>query len=309
MVKPLTISIVTYNSENDIVACLSSLKRQSYQDFDLIIVDNNSSDNTTALIESSYPEANVYKLESNKGFGSSHNLAIKSSNSPWVLVLNQDVVLERNCIEKMMNATTKEGVAAIGPCLLRSRSESNRLIDTAGLRRTFYNNVYDRGSSKPQLDQYKISQEVWGISGACVMYRREALEEVAHKTAMHSEYFDEHFFMYKEDVDLAARLQRRGWKAWYEASAIGYHDRTGNAEGSLIKTVKGRKYKQSYIHSNSYRNHWYFLLKNARPHQVIPSLIYEFAKAVYLLVFEPKTLKSIPAVIKNIPTMLSRRYA
>ncbi len=309
MVKPLTISIVTYNGENDIAACLSSLKRQSFQDFDLIIVDNNSKDDTRATAKSIFPEARIIHLASNKGFAAAHNIAIRASDSPWILVLNPDTKLAKDCIEKMMKATENDSIGAIGNCLLRTKGDGQDIIDSAGFKPTFYNEVIDRGSGKKLSAALKKPQEVWGISGACVMYRREALESVAHKTKMHSEYFDEHFFMYKEDIDLAARLQRNGWKAWYEASAIGYHDRTGYAESSRLKTASKRSKKPSYIHSNSYRNHWYFLLKNARPHQIIPSLIYEFGKAVYLLFFEPQTLKTLPVVIKHIPTMLSRRYA
>lgn len=309
MVKPLTISIVTYNSQPYIADCLASLKEQSYQDFDLIVVDNNSEDDTRDTAKLIFPEARIIHLASNKGFGSAHNMAIRTCDSPWVLVLNPDTKLDKDCLKNMMLVTENDSIGSVGNCLLRAKGEGQAIVDSAGIKRTFYNEVIDRGSGNELSIQLKQSQEVWGISGACAMYRRQALEEVAHKTKMQPEYFDEHFFMYKEDIDLAARLQRHGWKAWYEASAIGYHDRTGNAEATFVKTVHSRKNKPSYIHTNSYRNHWYFLLKNAKPHQIVPSLIYELAKAFYLLFFEPQTLKSIPVIIKNIPTMVSRRYA
>lgn len=308
MVKSITISIVTYNNEGDILACLKSVMSQTYKDFNLVIIDNASQDRTCQVAREAMPEARIIQLASNKGFGTAHNLAIRTTATPWVLVLNPDTKLEKDFLEKIMSATDREEVGVIGACLLRNENTEVPMVDSAGLKKTFYNQVYDIGSSGPLTNDHKKSREVWGVSGACALYRRAALESVAYNHQRGGEYFDEHFFIYKEDVDLSARLRRKGWRAWYQADAIAYHDRTGRAEESFASTVKGRKSRKEYIKVQSYRNHWLYLAKNAAPLELIPSLFYEFAKFVYLLIFETRTLKGLFGALRYLPIMIKRRY-
>lgn len=306
--KPLTISIVTYNSADTIGDCLLSLKNQSYQVFDLIIVDNGSTDNTFEVIKNYYPAATMISSLTNVGYGGGHNLSIGRTSSPWVLLLNTDLELEANAIELMMNETGREKVAAIGPLLYRNKDK--QLLDAAGLVKTIYNNVYDRGQNKPMSKRFSKPQTVWGISGACVLYRRSALEDVAYsrQDRAYNEYLDEDFFMYKEDVDLAARLNKKGWSAYYLPTAIGYHERTWKASMSIAETVNHRKERSSFIKRCSYRNHWYFLIKNLTLFQLFPTFIYESMKFLYLCLFERTSLGGLSDVYVNYSRIVKKRY-
>lgn len=299
MSSRLTISIVTYNGKAYLADCLQSLKSQTFQDFSLVIIDNASSDGTVELANVLVPDAQIISLPKNLGFGSAHNIAIHACQSEWILVLNQDTVLRPDCLQALMTATSNQALASIGPLLLRTSEET---IDTSGLQKHWYGKVSDRHANAPVVKTHLVSGEVWGISGACALYRKAALDQVAHARADRDmpEYFDEHFFMYKEDVDLASRLQRHGWRAWLQVDAEAIHDRT---------TQGNREEKAEYITFHSYKNHWFYLLKNAAWYELPTLLIYEMIKCVYLALFERRTLVALKDVWAFAPIMLARRYA
>ncbi len=300
MSKHVTISIVTYNSAKDIVACLQSLQKQSFKEFEVIIVDNASTDTTREEVKRVYPQARIIALENNIGFGAAHNVAIQASEANYFMVLNPDCLLKEDALRRLVNAAElRKEAGVIGPCIMRTRGET--IVDSTGLVQTWYGAVKDRGTGEELDGRQKQSQEVWGVSGACALYRREALESIRYEADGRPEYFDEHYFMYKEDADLAARLQRAGWQAWYQHDAIAYHDRTGNAQTT-------RKEKKAYIKAYSYQNHLLYSFKNIRGLRLVPAMIYEAMKFFYLLLFERSTLKVLPAVIKALPETLNRRY-
>jgi GT2 family glycosyltransferase len=139
---------------------------------------------------------------------------------------------------------------------------------------------------------------VWGISGSCALYRRKALDSIAYEK---KEYFDESFFMYKEDLDIAERLNKKGWKAQFASKAIGYHQRTASKQSS-------RLYRPEYIKKNSYKNHLFILFKHARFLNLPVIAVYELLKFCFLLVTSPKTLTVVPEVIEQAPKMIKRRY-
>lgn len=312
MTRPLTVSIVTYNGAGKITKCLQSLHAQTFEDFDVIVVDNASTDGTLAEVTSIAPEAKIMPMHTNTGFGAGHNLAIRSTESPFILVLNQDIVLHEQALQEMMDAAEAHDEAgAVGPCLYRGEgAKPEEIIDTVGLRKSFFYQVTDRGAGKEPTRKLLQAGYLWGVSGACMLLRRTAIDSIAYrKTVGTGEYFDESFFMYKEDVDLCARLHRKGWRSWYEPSAVGWHTRTGFAAASLAETPRHRQALPRYVKEYSYRNHCFFLLKNA-PLLLLPFIfMYEALKFVYLVIFETKTLRVIPRVIRSLPLMLRRRYA
>jgi len=298
----LTVSIVTYNGVGKIEDCLKSLHAQTISDFDIIVVDNASSDGTIAAVTNGAPEARRIELHQNIGFGAGHNKAIQASQTPYILVLNQDVVLQPTALEHLLAAAESSHAAAIGPLLLRPEStQGKQIVDTAGLIKRPWWSVFDRATGKTLTPTLSRSGFLWGVSGACMLLRRSALEHVAYqKPDGTREYFDESFFMYKEDVDLCARFKRVGERCWYEASAIGTHGRTGKHGKRLALPA--------YVREYSYRNHWFLLYKHAWLIAWPIIAPYEALKLVWIFVREPKTLRVIPEILAGIPRMLKRRY-
>src|SRR5438105_2145008 len=134
--KRLVISIVTWNSSETIRACVQSLLDQSFPDFTLLIVDNNSRDETCKLIEGfDDKRITLYKMKENTGFCGGHNFSISNSESEFVLLVNPDIILAKNYIEKALEAFKKDD--AIGTvCGLLVQGDPNNpdsLIDSAGL--------------------------------------------------------------------------------------------------------------------------------------------------------------------------------
>lgn len=292
----ITVSIVTYNAEQDIRKCLESLKKQTFKDFQVVIVDNHSTDKTVEIAKKTLKSVMLIESERNLGFGAAHNLAISKSTSEWILVLNPDTILEPHALQTLYSHTDIDDVAAISGILYHD--EGKTIVDSTGisLHPLFYH-AKERKRIPTQNDY------PWGLSGACVLLRKEALHEIsyARKEREYPEYFDEFFFLYKEDVDLAARLQEHEWRSYFVAQEIGIHARTASVETQ-------RKDKPIYIKKNSYKHHFFFLIKHARLYAFPFIIVYELAKFCYLLINERSVLSVLPEVWKMTPKLLKRRY-
>lgn len=158
----------------------------------------------------------------------------------------------------------------------------------------------DRGAGQSDAGQYEVGGDVFGISGACLMIRRQALEDIRFK----DEYFDDTFFAYKEDIDVAWRLQRRGWKAWYEPSLRAFHHRhiKGITAASDVLIARNHRSRSSHMSYLSYRNHWLMLLKNERWttwwRDGLWILWYEWKKFCFMLFTSPSSIRAIPDALR-----------
>jgi GT2 family glycosyltransferase len=157
--------------------------------------------------------------------------------------------------------------------------------------------------------QFDTQEEVFGITGALAMYRVSALQEVKQG----EEYYDHDFFAYKEDVDMAWRLQSAGWGALYVPKALAYHYRGmyGPEKSGLLQKIKNRKQKSSVRNYYSTRNHWLMLVKNLRFSNLVLSFprlaFYEGGRFLFVLFFENKGLRVIFDTWSLLPKMLKKR--
>lgn len=311
----LVISLVTYNGARYVPHCLQSLFCQTYKDWQLVILDNGSIDSTGNIIKNLVADKkNITVLpakQNNIGFARGHNEVINKSESEYILLLNQDVILTNNYLAMIVDFLDKKNKAgSISGKILRwqfleEQVHTTDIVDSAGL--VVYKNfqVKDIGAGKKDGGQYDNNEEVFGVSGALPCYRRQALRDVG--------LFDKSFFSYKEDVDMAFRLRNHGWKSYCIGSAIAYHERgmrAGQGEKN-IDIVSNRRVKSEFGNYLSYRNHWFVLLKNASlldwAKYGIFICWYETKKLVYLAVFEPKTLYAWVEIIKNFSVLLQKR--
>jgi len=294
------IQIVTWNSRFFMENCLDSVFSQTYKDFSVLIIDNASNDKTIEFIRKKYSSfKNLFILKNvhNLGFAPAHNQGFNISQSDFILVMNPDIVLQSDFLEKLM-ATMKTN-RRIGSCsgkLLKmkfSNSETKvkgiktEIIDSTGLLIHKSGQTIDRGEGEEDRGQYDKENDVFGLSGACVLYRRQALEDVKIPISKGYEYFDDDFFAYKEDVDLAWRLNLRNWRNVYISETIAYHFRAG--------APKSKRFCQSpLINFYSFRNHLWMLIKNI--HSLIfwrnigHIFLYLSLKKTYLFFTQPKIL-------------------
>jgi GT2 family glycosyltransferase len=306
----IAVSLVTWNGANFIRDCLDSLFAQTYKDFSVLIIDNGSTDDTVQIISERYPQLRVVKHKTNLGFAKAHNQAIHWTEGDYVLVLNQDIVLEPEFLNNLVYFldTNPEVGAVSGKLLKLQDKQKTNYIDSLGLKISTKHQVVDIGAGEMDEAQYDAIEEVFGVSGAAPMYRRSALKSVQYK----NEFFDEDFFSYKEDVDLSYRLRYAGWKIYKVPLAVAYHNRSVVApqnEMTLSKTFWHRRGKSRFANFYSYRNHLYLLMKNL-PKQMaylLPVLSYELFKFGYVLFCEPYHWKIWREVWINRKKMLEKR--
>lgn len=308
----VTISVITYNSAEHIKDCLQSIAAQTYPNIDLVVFDNASTDDSVAIVKAIAPQSKMIIESRNTGFAAAHNRVIEQSSSDYVLVLNDDCALEPDYVEKLvafMELHTDAGSAT--GALYRVSSLTERsvrdTIDTLGLciNRCFH--VANIGSGTDVIST-RDPFSLFGVPATAAIYRSKALRQCAIKYESESrqvQYFDEQFFIYKEDVDLAARLYRYGWNAYCIPTAEGYH----------IRSTSTRTFKRntSWINEISYRNHLWFVCKNVAPADGILTYLsigaYETAKLIYLLIREPRTLLAFSDIIKGMPQIIEKRRA
>lgn len=312
----VSINIATYNAIKYLPFCISSIFNQSYKNFDLAIIDNNSSDGTQEYIKHNYPNIKLIENNENMGFAHAHNQAIQQNDSEYILVTNQDIFLEPDFLEILVNfADSNKNYAGFGGKLKKMKFnetgyfEKLNYIDSICLDHTIGYRFINYGEGAIDSKKFNQNLDVFGISGALVMYRRSALEAIKYGE---NEYFDNDFFMYKEDIDIAWRLKNAGYKSVYLHNAVAYHERGFSGGGSNIsETIKRKNNDKEFLAKISYRNHLYILLKNLSLSEFIlrlPFIIYEeLKKIVYYAIFKREVLKfGISELIKNYKKIIAK---
>lgn len=305
----VSVHLVSWNGMSHLQSCLQSVVDQTYRPINIMVVDNGSIDGTVQWLASEYPQVHVLRNTRNLGFCHGHNQAIRITDSPYVLCLNQDVVLTPNWIAQAVNILeTQPQIGSVGGKLLRYSYTDEELksvvpsaiIDSAGLRVYRSRHTVDRGSGEQDSGQYNRSEPVFGLSGACVLFRRQALESIRYR----DEYFDEDFFAYKDDVDVAWRLQRLNWTNWYDGTINAYHHRSIRGQDHIgnLQIVNNFKRRSRFNAAYSYRNHWLVAMKNESFDSIKSDLLwigwYEIRKFFFLLLTRPSTLMGIVTAIR-----------
>jgi GT2 family glycosyltransferase len=263
----VAVNVVTFNSATDIVPCLESLKEQTFQDFRVHVLDNASTDETLDRL-AAY-DLDLVRSSINTGFAKAHNDLIRSFPAEYVLVLNPDTTLRATFLEELVNAlhARPDAASATGK-LLRMDAMT---IDSTGIRMLRNQRHLDRGAGEPDLGQYDKSEDIFGPSGAAALYRAQALQDVA----VDGQYFDEDFFAYREDADLAWRCRLLGWNSIYVPSAVALHRRR--------VTPERRAQLSAIINYHSVKNRFLLRFNN-------------MTRALYVRDFWPVTLRDAAVV-------------
>lgn len=306
----VTVGLLTCNSEHYLEPCLNSILSQDYENLEIVVLDNASEDDSAEVIKAKYGDIRVIESSENLGFGCGHNRIIDQTDGEFYACLNADMIFEPNFISSLVRAISEKPVyGASGGKVkrwdfkgyledsgeVREMGKTN-FIDSIGIRMLKNHRFEDLGQGEVDYGQYDSTKDLFGISGAAVLYRRKALEDISFTNDEgFKEYFDEAMFMYKEDVDLAYRLQWAGWKCRYTPSAVAYHDRTVKSIGSSTwEIIKNRANKPSKINQMSYLNHKILLQKNYVDDFSLgvksSTGWYNFKTFMYLALFEQETL-------------------
>ncbi len=272
MGRRVSIVVVTWNSAQHLPRCLAAIAQQTWPDAELIVVDNASADESAALAT----RARVIRNDTNRGFAAAVNQGIAASAGELILLCNPDAFLEPDYIEQIVKALDAAGERygmATGRLL---RAEEPGVIDSMGIRMTRSGRHFDLQSDE--------RREVFGVSGAAGMYRRTFLEDVA----IDGQPFDEDFFAYREDADIAWRGQLFGWRALYVPAAVAYHVRR--------VTPERRRELPAAINMHSVKNRFLLRLKNEGAYLALRNAPFElFRDLVVILASLTIERSSLPA--------------
>jgi GT2 family glycosyltransferase len=234
--------IPNWNGQRFLETCLQALRRQTLRDFEVLLVDNASRDESVAYTISRFPEVRVEKLKRNVGFAGAVNTGIRVAGGRYVALLNNDTEADPRWLEELvgtMEAHPELGSAASKMLDFRERT----LIDGIGDGLSWYLRPYKIGCLERDRGQYDAPRPVFGACAGAAIYRREAFDTVG--------LFDEDFFAYLEDVDWSFRAQLAGFPCRTVPSAVVYH---------IGSATSGRE--SPFVHYLTHRNRVYLLAKN-----------------------------------------------
>lgn len=220
----ITVAIPTFSGGPKLQRCLESLRAQTYRALHVIIVE----DGRPGVSQSANPDAwaEVITLPTNQGYGAALNAALRRSSSEFFACLNDDVVVDPNCLEEMMRVMRRsEDIGACAPRILLTR---DRGIDSAGMGIAADGTFVQRGHGEAPQAMQKPA-DVLCASGCAALFRRAALEEAGP--------WDESLFMYCEDADLGLRLARLCWRCRYVPSAFVYHEYSATTGAASVRKL------------------------------------------------------------------------
>jgi len=322
MIRPLvSVIILSYNSKHCIEKCLDSLLAQDYQALEILIIITGSADGSKELIYQKYSrnkKIRIFDPGENLWFSRGNNFGIKNSQGTYVLALNQDTVLEPAFLERL--AAVMEHERDLGSVTGKLRhydfsiNSKTKILDSTGIEMFKTKRVIDRGQWEVDQGQYDWDTEVFGASGAAAMYRRSALEEVKlPKAGGDFEYFDEDFVAYKEDVDLAWRLQLSGFKCKHVPGAVLYHGRTVGRSWptQFVRFILNRREQSRLVRKLSFKNHYLMVVKNSVGSVFWRHFAYFFAREILLFIytfaFEPFQVFALADFFKQLPEARRKR--
>ena len=325
--EPLvTVSLVTWNGMRWLPGCLRSLLDQDLPGWpgglELLVIDNGSADGTLDWLRRTLPPAALAALIAeprNTGYAPAHDRNLARATAPYVLLLNQDVELDTAFLRHAIAAfETRPQVAAVQARVRRLAGPGDRrsVIDTTGLVQHRDRRVVSRDQGRPDEPALDIAGEVWGVDGPVPVFRRAALEGARLPArGGGTEILDREFFAFKEDVDLAWRLRRLGWTAWYAPAVIAWHARgdSTTAVGDRAALRRARAAVPAAVKARSWRNQRLTQVKNDPLRAMLPDLWpivrREIGSLGFALLHDRAVLRGIPPMISGLPWALRKRRA
>ena len=296
----VSIIILNYNGKGITTGCLKALAAQSFKDFEALVVDNGSFDDSVYEIESFLKETamaplvKLISLNKNLGFTGGNLEGFRYAQGEYIALLNNDVKPDQKWLEEI--AKTMEGHAEVGICASKMIVNGRNVIDSAGDIYATSLKGFKRGEGE-NAGRFNQCEYIFGACAGAALYRRKMIEEIG--------FFDDDFFLIQEDTDMNCRAQLAGWKVLYVPSAIVYH-RVSSTIGSMSDMAV-------YY---SLRNSEYVRLKNV-PIKVFVKCIPGFiigmmTEFIYFAVKHKKFILYFRAkmdYLRGIPRMLEKRAA
>lgn len=277
----VSVVIPNFNGIAFLDSVLASLEGQTLNNFEVILVDNGSTDGSCSFVTANYPWVHLIELSENFGFCGAVNAGIRAAKAPYVLLLNNDTEVKEDFVEEMLAAIRRHKNAfSCGARMVQYHDRDK--LDDVGNYYCALGWSFARGRGK-DIHAYETEDRIFSACAGAAIYRKKILEKIG--------YFDEEHFAYLEDTDIGYRARIYGYENWYAPKAIVYHVGSGTS---------GSRYNQFKTRYSS-RNNIYLIYKNMPLLQIIlnlPFLVVGFL--VKFLFFAVKGMgKEYAAGIKN----------
>lgn len=277
----VSVVIPNFNGIAFLDSVLASLEGQTLNNFEVILVDNGSTDGSCPFVTANYPWVHLIELSENFGFCGAVNAGIRAAKAPYVLLLNNDTEVKEDFVEEMLAAIRRHKNAfSCGARMVQYHDRDK--LDDVGNYYCALGWSFARGRGK-DIHAYETEDRIFSACAGAAIYRKKILEKIG--------YFDEEHFAYLEDTDIGYRARIYGYENWYAPKAIVYHVGSGTS---------GSRYNQFKTRYSS-RNNIYLIYKNMPLLQIIlnlPFLVTGFL--VKFLFFAVKGMgKEYAAGIKN----------
>jgi hypothetical protein len=217
-VPRVSVVIPTWNASDLLRDALVSLRSQAYRDFEVVVVDNGSTDGTRRLLAEEFPEVRLVAFDENRGFASATNAGLQAAAGEILVCMNNDVQAEPGWLAALVAALDRRpDVGSVASKML----DANRpgIIDAAGDAMSLV--AWNVGRGEPDGPRYATGREILSACAGAAAYRRALFERVG--------WFDERYFAWFEDVDLGIRAQLAGLRCWYEPAAVVRHHGSATA--------------------------------------------------------------------------------
>ncbi|MDH5510613.1 MAG: glycosyltransferase family 2 protein [Nitrospinota bacterium] len=234
--------VVNYNSGQFLRACIDALKRQTFGDFEAIIVDNASTDQSIEWLGGLPPNFRVHKMDHNAGFAKANNAAAAMTSADWIAMLNADACPDQHWLEKLMKAAGRyPDVAMFGSTLVSA--ERADILDGTG-DSLYFAGIPWRSNTGAPISQIPPEGETFSVCAAASLVQKEWFDKVGG--------FDERFFCYLEDTDLAYRMRLLGQRCVQTPDSVALH------MGSALSGGRYGDFSQFY----GSRNRIWLFMKN-----------------------------------------------
>lgn len=289
----VSVIILTWNGRCFLADCLGSLAGQTLRDFEVILVDNGSIDGSAAYVREVYPWVRLVELSENVGFAGGNNRGLKMAEGEFIVTLNNDTKADPRFLEELIQPALQDpGVGMVAAKML-NYFEPGR-IDSVGVKAADNGMGYNIGVGERDLGQYDAPAEVFGPCAGAALYRRAMVDQVG--------FFDQEFFAYYEDLDLAWRGRLAGWRCVAAPRAVVLH----------VHSATSGKMSPFTIYQVQ-RNKWFTIVKNWPLPLVLrrlPLILFFDLGALLLALLRGRGWAALRArgdVLRSMPGLLARR--
>jgi len=280
-----SVIIVNWNGKIYLKDCLLSVLDQTYPDYEVILVDNGSTDGSVAFIEKDFPEIHLIRLDRNYGFAKANNIgiekALKDKRTEYVALLNNDAYVDRRWLEELVACAEKsENAGMVASKILFAGLNTINSIGTIILKD---GSPAHLGGKETDRGQYDLTEETFAPCAAAALYTRRMLEDVG--------FFDEDFFAYMEDVDLGWRARLAGWRCTPAPNAYAYHKHSATS----------KRYSEFKIYQIE-RNRVYLLVKNFPAKYTFTSLFHTLHRFIIMYTLRKYEGTEVSRYFENVPS-------